>query len=69
VRLTIYDASGRTVRRLLLGKLPTGTFTDRSGGIRWDGCNDAGETVASGAYVVELRVGEERRMRRVLLRK
>jgi outer membrane protein assembly factor BamB len=51
--LSIYDITGRLVRRLVDDALEPGRHRRR-----WDGRNDAGSAVASGVYLYELRVGE-----------
>lgn len=43
--LTIMDSSGNTVRTVDLGAQSGGTTT-----YEWDGCDDSGNTLASGAY-------------------
>ncbi|VTU33520.1 flagellar hook assembly protein FlgD [Variovorax sp. PBL-E5] len=45
VKVTITDASGRTVRTLDLGTQPQGVA-----GASWDGLDDAGNAVAAGTY-------------------
>ncbi len=50
-RLVIHDAAGRRVRTLLDAELPAGLHTRA-----WDGRDDAGRRVSSGAYLVRLTV-------------
>jgi glucose/arabinose dehydrogenase len=66
VAVTLHDANGRTVRRLL----PAGTLQPAgSATAHWDGRDDAGRTAPAGVYFVRLRAGlEERSTRLVLLR-
>ncbi len=45
--------SGRLVRTLDSGEMPAGRFS-----MEWDGKNEAGEKVASGVYVYEMKAGE-----------
>ena len=45
VELSIYDISGRLIRRWTLNASSPGIHS-----VRWDGTNDAGESVASGVY-------------------
>lgn len=47
--LSIYDARGRLVRRLVEGSAAAGEHA-----VRWDGRNDAGEPAASGVYYYAL---------------
>ena len=57
VQVTIYDTKGAVVRQLDLGHQPAGYYTARSKAAYWDGCNESGESVASGVYFYQLRVG------------
>ena len=57
VTLTIYDTQGAVARRLDLGHQSAGYYTDRSKAAYWDGRNESGESVASGVYFYQLRVG------------
>ncbi len=53
VRIIIYDLSGRLVRALV------NEFQDAGRHLtRWDGRNQAGQVVASGLYVYQIRAGE-----------
>jgi len=49
VRLEVFDARGRTVRRLLAAVLPAGRHE-----LVWDGRDDGGSPVASGTYFARL---------------
>jgi subtilisin-like proprotein convertase family protein len=49
VRVEVFDARGRLVRRLVDGRLPAG----RQAAI-WDGRDDAGREVASGTYLARM---------------
>jgi WD40 repeat protein len=69
VTISIYDASGRIVRRLELGERPAGTYRTRDRAAHWDGRNEQGELVSSGVYVAELRAGDYRSTRRITVRK
>jgi hypothetical protein len=62
VRLTIYDVSGRPVRRLLDQVLGAGALE-----VTWDGRDDSGIEVGSGAYFYRLAVGDRRLVRKMLL--
>jgi hypothetical protein len=57
VRLDVFDAAGRRVRRLQNGALPAGTRS-----LIWDGRGEDGETLPSGVYYYRLssRLGIER---------
>lgn len=69
VKITIYDAQGRVVKRLDLGLKQAGLYRERSRAAYWDGRNEVGEPVASGIYFVELRTKGERLVRRIVLLK
>ncbi len=64
VQLTIYDVAGRLVRTLVDDVLSAGEHQ-----VRWDGRNQAGKTMASGAYFSLLRSGELVQRRQMLLMK
>jgi hypothetical protein len=64
VSLRVYSVDGRLVRTLVDGAQPRG---DRR--IAWDGANDAGETVASGIYLLRLETGGGARTRKLVLLK
>jgi flagellar hook assembly protein FlgD len=49
VQLLVYDAAGRRVRRLVSGASSAGLHD-----VPWDGRDDAGRAVASGAYLIRL---------------
>ena len=57
VVVDIYDAKGQLVRRLVLGHCPAGLYTSRTRAAYWDGRNEAGEYVASGAYFYTIQAG------------
>ncbi len=62
LHLTVYDALGRRVRTLVSGGAAAGTYT-----LSWDGRDDWGQAVASGAYLVEMRLGSWSQHRKLLL--
>jgi hypothetical protein len=69
VDLRVYGLAGQLVRRIDLGARGPGYYVTRADAARWDGRNDAGETVGSGVYMVELRAGASRDVRRLLIGK
>ena len=69
VQVAIYDTKGAVVRRLDLGHQPAGFYTERSHAAHWDGCNEHGESVASGVYVYELRAEDYIASRRMVILK
>lgn len=62
VELTIYDVSGRQVRRLVAGQKGPGTHT-----AVWDGRDVAGRSVSGGTYYARLRAGSRFQTRHTLL--
>ena len=69
VTVNIYDVAGRSIRRLVLGRRPAGTYRGRSDAAYWDGRDDFGEPASSGVYIYELRAGASRQARRMVIRK
>jgi len=65
VTLRIFDAAGRVVRTLAASESRgAGTHT-----VWWNGTNDRGEPVASGAYFYRLQAGDETLLRKMMLLK
>lgn len=62
VSLVIYNQLGQAVRALVNEPQMMGSHT-----ITWDGRDDAGKSVASGVYFYQLRYGEHRATRKMLL--
>jgi choice-of-anchor B domain-containing protein len=62
VTLVLYDVSGRAVRTIASGVFPVGRHA-----VRWDGRDDQGRNVASGAFVARLSDGRDVRSTRVVL--
>lgn len=50
VTLLIHDAKGVIIRRIELGLISAGVYTNKAKAIHWDGRNGFGEQVASGSY-------------------
>jgi hypothetical protein len=63
-KLTIYDVSGREVRRVVERELASGPHT-----VQWDGRDGQGRSVAAGVYLVNLRLGEKILTQRVVITK
>lgn len=61
-QVDIIDLQGRLVRSLFAGELPAG---ERS--LTWDGRDNAGRAVASGAYLARLMSGSEMATRKMVL--
>ena len=60
----VIDLQGRVVRTLFVGDLPAGESS-----LVWDGRDDAGRAVASGAYVARLRSDGEIATQKMILAK
>ena len=69
VTLSIYDTRGAMVRQFDLGHQSAGFYTDRGHAIYWDGYNERGESVASGAYFYQLKAGDYTSLRRMVIAK
>ncbi|MAF09705.1 hypothetical protein CMK11_04570 [Candidatus Poribacteria bacterium] len=69
VTIRVYDIGGRVLRRLDLGYVEPGKYRQRDAAAYWDGRNEFGEAVASGVYLYEIRAGDQRDMRRMVVRK
>ncbi len=69
VQITIYDPTGKVVRRLDLGHQPAGYYTDRSQAAYWDGRNALGESVASGVYFYQLETAQVSLLRKLVVLK
>jgi hypothetical protein len=62
VGLSVYDGTGRRVRSLSQGVFAAGIRS-----LTWDGRDDAGRSVAAGAYFLRLDSGGERQAARLML--
>ncbi len=60
--VSVHDLRGRLVADLASRTFPTGTHT-----VLWDGRGDDGRAVAAGVYFVQVRQGNEREVRRVVV--
>jgi Glucose / Sorbosone dehydrogenase/FlgD Ig-like domain len=61
VRIDVFDARGRRVRRLVEGRYDRGRYP-----LRWDGRDDGGRDLGSGLYFVRLRITDRERTVRVV---
>ena len=64
VRLRIYDVTGQIVRELVRDSRMAGRYS-----VVWDGRNADGDRVANSVYFYELRTGDFRAIRKMLLMK
>lgn len=69
VTLAIYDTKGVLVCQLDLGHQSAGYYTDRARAAYWNGCNESGESVASGVYFYQLRAGDYIALRQMVILK
>jgi photosystem II stability/assembly factor-like uncharacterized protein len=67
VTIQIYDASGKLVRQLELGRKPAGKYLTKENAAYWDGRNEFGAAVASGLYFYRLKAGKFTATRRMLV--
>ena len=67
VTLNIYDQSGHIVRTLDVGHQVSGFYRGKAEAAYWDGCNQNGEPVTSGAYYYQLRAGDYTTLRRMVV--
>lgn len=67
VAIEIYNLAGQLIRTLDLGLHPRGTYYSKSKAAHWDGCNNAGERVASGVYFYYLHAGSFRATKKMVI--
>jgi len=58
VVISIYDSTGRLIRKLELGHRPAGYYLGKDKAAYWDGRNDQGERAASGVYFYQFMAGD-----------
>jgi hypothetical protein len=64
VRLSIYDITGREVKRISAGMQQAGSHT-----VSWNSTDEGGTIVPSGIYFVRLQVGNSTEVRKMILTK
>ena len=64
VLITVYNAKGQLVKRLVNSKKSAGEYS-----ITWDGTTDSGRTVPSGIYYYRMKSGDYRASKKMLLLK
>ena len=69
VEISVYDVSGKLIRRLSLGHRKAGNYRTANKSGYWDGLNEHGESVSSGIYWVQMRGGDFVQMRRLVILK
>jgi D-alanyl-D-alanine carboxypeptidase len=69
VAIRIYNLRGQLVCTLNFGHRKAGFYLGRSRAAYWDGTNNAGEKVASGAYFYQIQAGEFSATRKMFIAK
>ena len=69
VKISIYNAEGRLIRRLTSGNQLKGSYLTRDKAAYWNGRNDAGELVTSGLYFYHLTAGDFTATKRMVILK
>ena len=62
VRLTVFSMNGQKVKTLIKGQVPKGYHR-----VVWDGTNESGQPVSGGLYIYELKTGNKRILKKMLL--
>jgi len=69
VTITIFNADGRLVRTLELGRRDPGIYASQIKAAHWDGKNDSGEKIASGVYFYNITAGDFSATRKMIVKK
>ena len=69
VRLTIYDVTGKPVRKMELGHLTAGSYSQTEKATYWDVKTETGEPVGSGTYFYQLQAGNYTETRKMVILK
>ena len=69
VTITIYDVAGRAVRKMQLGHLTAGSYSQTEKAIYWDGKTENGELVFSGTYFYQIQAGDYHATRKMVVLK
>jgi len=70
VTAKIYDVTGKKIRMIELGHIPTGNYVESSKAIYWDGRTGAGEHVSSsGTYFYQIQAGDYTETRKMVILK
>lgn len=67
VELTIYDSTGREVRKITLYSQLSGIYEDKGYAIHWNGRNNSGDMVVSGVYYYNLRASGFSKTRKLVM--
>ncbi|MDI6791582.1 MAG: Ig-like domain-containing protein [bacterium] len=69
VAINIYNLSGQLVRSFDLGQLSSGSYLTKDRAAYWDGRDENGSEVSSGAYLYQLRAGSYTATRKMIVLK
>ncbi|MDI6792934.1 MAG: S8 family serine peptidase [bacterium] len=69
VSIRIYNLSGQLIRTLDLGELEPGRYLSKDEAAYWDGKDEAGNEVASGAYLYQLQTNAATSTRKMIILK
>ena len=67
VNIEIYNIHGQLIRKLNIGFQNAGPYRSKGQAAYWDGCNSAGEPVASGLYFYSLDTGKTKLIRQMAI--
>ncbi len=67
VSVSVYDTTGKLIRKLSLGFQSAGFYNSRERAAYWDGRNALGERVASGVYFYQLTTATFQQTRRLVI--
>ncbi|MEW5766387.1 MAG: Ig-like domain-containing protein [bacterium] len=67
VEIRIYSLSGQLMRTLSLGEIEAGSYLTKDRAAYWDGKDESGRPVASGTYLYQLKTGDWRLTRRMIV--
>ena len=65
--MKIYDIGGHLVRTISVGFKPIGYYLTQEQAVYWDGRNEVGESVASGAYFLQFIADDFSATRQVVI--
>jgi len=69
VAVSIYNATGQLMRRMIIGHRDAGSYTSKDSAAYWDGKDNAGDPVASGAYFYSIEAGAFQATRKMIVQR